>query len=283
MRGLAKATIRLRQAIQDIVEERAPITVRGIAYGLFVGGFIPSMETRDTQKVSRNATAMREDGDLDWRDIVDDSRVPSRALVWTDIDERIHHAASGYRKDYWQDQPTIVEVWSEKATVKGVLQPVLDKWGVTFRNLKGFGSFTSVKQAAEESLHNYFNEQSTHILYIGDHDPSGLYMSEVDLPRRLERYGASLSMQRVAVTAQDFHLPKFSADTKKKDKRYPWFVDRFGKDCWELDAIDPNDLRERVSEQIESCINLLRWERMVSVEQAEMESMRDFLTKWRSA
>ena len=164
MRGLAKATIRLRQAIQDIVEERAPITVRGIAYGLFVGGYRKSIATSETPKVSRNATAMREDGDLDWRDIVDDSRVPSRAAQWCDPSELIKATVDAYRKDYWQDQETIVEVWSEKATVKGVLQPVLDEWGVTFRNLKGFGSFTSVKQAAEESRWNCYNEKSTHIL-----------------------------------------------------------------------------------------------------------------------
>ena len=283
MRGRSKSTLILEAAIQDIVEERKPITVRGVCYALFVGGYIDSMETKNTQKVSRIMTRMREAEEIDWRDIVDDSRTPARVNQWSAPDEIIAAAVHGYRKDYWQDQPRVVEVWSEKATVRGLLQPVLNEWGVTFRPFKGFGSFTAVMQAAEDSRSANWEGKETHVIYLGDHDPSGSHMSEVDLPRRLERYGASLCMHRVAVTEQDFHLPKFSADTKKKDKRHPWFVERYGKDCWELDAIDPNDLRERVSEQIKSSVDLLKWERMVSVERAEKESMRDFLMKWRVA
>ena len=80
-------------------------------------------------------------------------------------------------------------MWSEKSTVEGVLQPVLDELGVTFRVMKGFGSFTSVMQAAEDSNDLASNQKTTVALYIGDWDPSGLYMSEVDLPTRLARYG----------------------------------------------------------------------------------------------
>ena len=36
MRGKARETLVLERAILDIVEERAPITVRGVCYALFV-------------------------------------------------------------------------------------------------------------------------------------------------------------------------------------------------------------------------------------------------------
>ena len=49
---------------------------------------------------------------------------------------------NGYRRDYWNQQPVRVEVWSEKGTVRGVLQPVLDEYGVGFRVMHGFGSAT---------------------------------------------------------------------------------------------------------------------------------------------
>jgi hypothetical protein len=64
-RGRSKATIELEAAIQEIVEERHPITVRGIAYALFVAGLTPSMERKNTNKISRVLTRMREDGDID--------------------------------------------------------------------------------------------------------------------------------------------------------------------------------------------------------------------------
>jgi len=84
MRGKAQATLVLEQAIFDIVEERAPITVRGICYALFVRKLIPSMAVGETQKISRIATAMREDETLDWKQIVDDSRAVEQVQMWTD-------------------------------------------------------------------------------------------------------------------------------------------------------------------------------------------------------
>lgn len=41
------------------------------------------------------------------------------------------------------------------------------------------------------------------IAFVGDFDPSGLHMSEVDLPRRLERYGGDVRITRVAITESD--------------------------------------------------------------------------------
>lgn len=44
------------------------------------------------------------------------------------------------------------------------------------------------------------------VLYVGDRDPSGMHMSEVDLPRRLERYGArdfDIEIVRVAIIEED--------------------------------------------------------------------------------
>ena len=43
-------------------------------------------------------------------------------------------------------------------------------------------------------------------------------------------------------------LPSFPASDKKKDPRYKWFVRNYGNRCWELDAMDPNDLRACVEQ-----------------------------------
>lgn len=274
-RGKSKFTLVLEAAIHSIVDERAPITVRGVAYALFTQGHIPDMGKNSTQKVSRVMTNMRESGDLDWRLVVDNSRIVTRDATWRDPDELIEDAIGFYRKDYWASQPKLVEVWSEKATVQGVLSPVLKYFGVTLRTMTGFGSFTVVKQAAV-----YSRRRPLTVFYVGDHDPSGRYMTDVDLPKRLERYGADIHMTRIAINEQDFHLPKFSAGTKSKDPRYQWFAERYGNDCWEIDAMDPNTLRERVQEQIESCLDLLSWNQSAKAEKAEIASMREFQARW---
>lgn len=176
----------------------------------------------------------------------------------------------------------MVEVWSEKSTVQGVLAPVLDEYGVTFRVMKGFGSFTAVRQAAEDS-NDIPSDRTATVLYIGDYDPSGLYMSEIDLPSRLERYGSRWNFHRIAVMKEDtLHLPAFDAATKSNDNRYKWYTENFGHTCWELDAIDPNDLRQRVREQIETRLDLSAWEHAKQIESVEVASMRDFQLAWQN-
>lgn len=279
-RGKNLATLELEVAIHEIVAERAPITVRGIAYALFTRGLIDSMATKNTQKVSRITTAMRETGDLDWRLIVDNSRMVGNANTWDNPGQIIESAVRGYRRDYWQDQDYVVEVWSEKATVHGVLSPVLDEYGVTFRVMTGFGSHTSLRQAAL-ATNSIDHRKLFVVFYLGDWDPSGKYMTDVDLPKRLERYGAECHFERIAVTEDDHDCPHFSAASKKSDPRYQWYSKYHGDRCWELDAIDPNDLRRRVAEQIKTCINLPKWERAIEVEKAEVQSMEEFYETWR--
>ena len=280
-RGKSRKTLILEEAIIGIVDDRHPVTVRGVCYALFTRGLIGGMATNETQKISRIMTEMREQGSLDWTLIVDGSRAVDRVTAWRDPSQIIRAAVSGYRRDYWQDQPTLVEVWSEKSTVQGVLSPVLDEFGVTFRVMKGFGSFTAVRQAAEDS-NEVPDDRDAVVLYIGDFDPSGLFMSEIDLPRRLERYGSRWKFERIAVLRDDNkHLPSFDVATKRDDARHDWYTSNFGNKCWELDAIDPNDLRDRVKEQIETRLNLLTWEHAKHIEAAEVASMREFHAAWK--
>ena len=157
----------------------------------------------------------------------------------TRLDSSLRQPA--YRRDFWKQQPKRVEVWSEKGTVRGVLQPVLDNYGVGFRVMHGFGSATSVYDIAQDH-----DGRLLIALYVGDYDPSGMFMSEHDLPDRLEKYGGHhVALKRVALRQADLDdLTTFPASDKKKDPRYKWFVENYGDRCWELDAMDPNDLRD---------------------------------------
>ena len=137
--------------IRAIVAERHPITVRGIAYQLFTLGLIPSMATKHVARVSRLCVLMREEGLLPWRWIVDETRRVEQAAAWDNPARFMKATLRYYRKDYWQQQPMHVEVWSEKGTVRGVLEPVLDRYAVAFRVQHGWASATSVHRAAEDT------------------------------------------------------------------------------------------------------------------------------------
>jgi hypothetical protein len=67
---------------------------------------------------------------------------------------------------------------------------------------------------------------------------------------------------------------------KKKDPRYRWFLNNHGAHCWELDAMDPNDLRDCVAEAILDLIEPIAWERCERINAAEQESLKIILEKW---
>ena len=74
-------------------------------------------------------------------------------------------------------------MWSEKGTIRGVLAPVLDEYAVGFRVMHGFSSATTVHDIAQDD-----DGRELIALYVGDFDPSGMFMSEHDLPTRLDEY-----------------------------------------------------------------------------------------------
>ncbi|MDZ7852944.1 MAG: hypothetical protein U5L98_09935 [Halomonas sp.] len=272
-RGKAKATMELVEAARDFLEINAPATVRSCCYQLFINGYIKNMGRNETNKVSRHLVWAREEGIIPWSWIVDESREGERQASWNNPQELIEAAVSQYRRDYWQDQAVELEVWSEKGTVRGTLWPVLRKYGVTFRVMHGYTSATTIQSFASSSANS---EKPIHICYVGDWDPSGMAMSEIDIPTRLERYGGRAHFERIAIVESDTRtgLPYFDANTKKGDSRHKWFVEKYGSKCWELDAMSPNILRQRVEEFIVGHLDLDLWNRAVKVEAAEVESMQ---------
>jgi hypothetical protein len=148
-------------------------------------------------------------------------------------------------------------------------------------------SWTSSRSAFKSSTgsaqqRSFMMLRKLEILYIGDFDPSGMQMSEVDLPGRVEKYGGVADITRIALTSADCTdaLPSFSVETKRGDPRYAWFKRNYGDRCWELDAMNPNDLRRRLRNEIIRRIDMDAWARCQAVEKAERESLNKYIRAW---
>ncbi len=116
------------------------------------------------------------------------------------------------------------------------------------------------------------------VLYAGDWDPSGLHMSEVDLPGRLVEYGAHVDLRRIALAVDDLpNLPSFHLETKAGDPRALWFRERSDDQCWELDAMSPVELRQRLRDAVEAEIDWPKWKRCTRAERAEQDSLALFV------
>ena len=280
-RGKARKTMALIEACIRLAAEIHPASVRAICYRLFIEKLIPSMAKANTDMVSRQLVYAREQGLLPWGWIVDETRAAERIASWSNPEELIDAAVSQYRKDYSQLQPRRVEVWSEKGTLRGTLAPVLDEYGITFRVMHGYGSATALYGIAQEAADN---PKPLTVLYTGDWDPSGMQMSEVDLPNRLQRYGGAATIKRVALDESDVapgtELPFFEAESKSKDPRFKWFTERYGRRCWEVDALSPVVLRQRVEAEILALLDIDAWNHCINIERAERESMQTVLGAW---
>jgi hypothetical protein len=275
-RGLALKSQVLIRTSYEILEQIQPAPVRSVCYQLFNRGIISGMTTGETQKVSRLLVYARENGIIPWEWIVDETRAPERISAWGDLSDYGQAVVRSYRKDFWRHQNDLIEVWSEKGTVRGVLAPILNEFAVTFSVKHGFDSATSINGIADQTRDR---DRPLIALYVGDWDPSGLCMSEQDLPKRLAEYGANVFLKRIALTHEDVNyggLPSFHADTKSKDPRHRWFIESYGNECWELDALPPPILRARVGEAILAHIDMEAWEHCSKVESAELESLRSF-------
>jgi hypothetical protein len=197
-RGRAKKSLLLIQAMRAIAEKAQPITGRGVAYKLFVAKLIGSMSTGDMAGVYRLLKEARDEGIIDWQWIVDETREIERVGQWDDPEAFSKSIIKQYRRDFWNQQPHRITVVSEKGTVRGVLRPVLAELGVGFLPVHGFSSATAAHDLAIDD-----DGRPLILLYVGDFDPSGLYMSEVDLPKRFEKYGgAHIQLRRIALTLE---------------------------------------------------------------------------------
>jgi hypothetical protein len=274
-RGKSPATLLLIARARQILAAQHPHSVRGVCYQLFIKKWLRSMAKLDTDKVSKHLVYARETGDIPWEWIVDESRPDGHVAQWQDLPAYLRTVERSFRLDYWTQQPFRIQVWSEKATVSGILSPVLHEYGVDWCYIHGYNSATKVHEKAEESLRD---ARQLIVLYVGDHDCSGMNMSEYDLPRRLARYGGRVRLRRIALTAADCAaMPTLKFPANRTDSRYRWYVERYGVDCWELDAMNASTLRARVREVIRAYIEWPTWERCQLTEAATKETIRNLV------
>ena len=216
---------------------------------------------------------------------MDETREPERPGTWANPETFIPVVLRSYRRDRWELQPHRVEVWSEKGTVRGTLAPVLARYGITFRVMHGHGSATALHEAAEESQADGTPADHPLLWQLG----SQWHAYEPDRHPRtlspLQRSGGGdpgrVGRRRGRRPPET--LPSFSAADKESDSRYQWFVQQYGDTCWELDALSPTLLRERVAAAIGHYIDWDAWLRCDAVEEAERRSLRQVLSTWPTA
>lgn len=261
-----------------ILEEQHPMTIRQLFYRLVSVGAVQNTP-KDYHVVIRLMTKARMDERIDFDYIVDRSRPEYKSTVWEDTAAFTESVMRGYRRDYWNNQPRHVEVWVEKDAIIGSIEPITSELGVIIRVGRGYVSTTKVHDIAE-----YFHtiRKPITVFYLGDHDPSGKNI-EVDLYQRLIDSCCFFEFERLAIFGEDiksFNLPPLRI--KDTDTRASKFKDEHGSQCVELDALPPDELRSRLQTAIVQLIDIVQWNRDISVEKAEFESIQRTVDIWKN-
>jgi AcrR family transcriptional regulator len=190
---------------------------------------------------------------LDW--IVDLGRRPRAAYTLDGVEDAIRDAAETYRKKLWENVDEYVEIWVEKDGLTGIIQPITDQYDVRLMSARGYASLSLIHDAAQNIIEV---NKPAFIYHFGDFDPSGVGAGENiedTLRQMIEADGSfseDLTFERVAVTLEQIHdwsLP--TRPTKKSDTR----AKGFGEISVELDALEPQRLRNLVQEVIERHLN----------------------------
>ena len=272
-------------AIWSYAYDNRPVTVRGCCYHLFTKGLIPDMSKASTSAVSRILTRAREEGKINWDWFVDENREIEDPRGWTGLADFAKYVRKVYRKNPWVEQANHVELWTEKGTVRGLLSPVLQAYQLPLRVMHGYTSATCANDIATEIRECLYRDQKFIALYCGDWDPSGLDMNERDLPDRLERYvadGSTFELKRIALTRADVAsgLPSFPLESKAGDTRFQWYKKTYHSSlCWELDAMNPKELRARLEAQLEALIDRDLWEETEAREAVEVKTLDEVLSR----
>jgi hypothetical protein len=256
-----------RAALQEIVADQRPMTVRQVFYQATVQNLVDKTEAGYT-KVQTDLVKMRQDGSLPYSWIADNTRWQRRPRTFDSVQDALEDTARFYRKSLWSDADAYVEIWLEKDALAGVIMPVTSMYDVPLMVARGYASLSFLHSAAVQISDI---DKPTFIYHLGDFDPSGVNAGE-KIEQTLKELApdADITFRRIGVTARQINAwnlptrPTKASDTRSKG---------FGDISVELDAIAPSQLRDLVK----GCIEYHLQQRQFDILKIAEESERDLL------
>jgi len=251
------------------------LTLRQLYYQLVSRGAIDNT-VREYKNLSVTITNARMAGLIDWDHIEDRSRNALMPSHWAGASDILRDAAEYFRMDRWAGQRRHVEVWCEKDALTSVLEPVAREYHVLLLPVRGYSS-TTIAYEASLRFEAVFPKDPL-VLYLGDHDPSGVDMTR-DLEGRLSEFAGAggVELRRLALNHDqvlDHALPP--NPTKSSDSRAAAYTEAYGTECWELDALDPPTVVSVVRDAIEAELERQLYDGRVVEEESVKTQLRAF-------
>ena len=284
------------------------VTLRQLYYQFVARDLIQNKQS-EYKRLGSIVNDARLAGLIDWDYLQDRTRNLNSLSHWNSPEEIIQGAANSYQRNLWQGQANYVEIWIEKDALIGVIEGVCGKFDVPYFSCRGYTSQSEMWGAGQRLLAHARDGAHVHIVHLGDHDPSGKDMSR-DIEDRLkdflthhlirdfmtsrelapagperDRQGEEVEtavlpflpqVDRIALNmnqVKQYNPPPNPA--KITDSRAGAYIEQFGAESWELDALDPDVLTDLIRGAIESRLDRALWNK----QKERQERERAILTK----
>lgn len=266
---------RANEIIEEYRADGLDLTLRQLYYQLVSRDVIPN-NIRSYNNLGSTISAARRAGLVDWTMIVDRTRNLRGLSHWDSPADIIDAISRQFRKDLWENQPVLVEVWFEKDALSGIFERAANPLDVPFFSCRGYASDSEVWGAAQRFRAALdAGKEKVVILHFGDHDPSGIDMTR-DIEDRIRKFATRKAEDDFALFEDDVDLTAFldrieirrvalnmdqvrqyrppPNPAKTTDARFRAYAARYGQSSWELDAIDPRNLAALVESNVEGLI-----------------------------
>lgn len=256
-------------------------------------------------------------GLIDWEAVEDRGRFVRTIPSWDSPADVVEAVSQQFKLDLWADQSHRPEVWIEKDALVGVIEPVCRELRVPFFSCRGYSSLSAMWEAAQRFYKQLKAGKRPVVLHLGDHDPSGIdmtrdienrlnidfismdwlrdmmsvstaKMSEIrdEIEAHVRTLGGGDGCRGVRVLRLALNMDQVEAygpppnPTKLTDSRAKKYLEQYGEESWELDALPPASLADLIREHVGEMRDEAKWEAAAGQEAAGRKSLARASGRW---
>lgn len=288
--NLAQKSLDLIATCNQIIAEYTAagyiLTLRQLYYQCVSRDIIPNKQS-EYKRLGSIVNDGRLAGLIDWSALEDRTRNVKSVGHWDSPESIIDAVASQYAIDKWSDQAERPEVWIEKDALVGVVERICNELDVSYFSCRGYTSQSEMWSASQRFIKNARRRQVTHVIHLGDHDPSGIDMSR-DIEDRIRMfmahhgYGSEwFEFTRIALNRDQIDLYNPPPNpAKSTDSRFQGYMDIHGDESWELDALEPQVLSDLIRESVDEIRDDSFYDERVREENEQKSQLEEVSQRW---
>lgn len=292
--GSRKALVaRAESIIDEFAAQGYSLTLRQLYYQFVARDMLPNSD-REYKRLGAAVNTGRLAGYLPWNGIEDRTRNLQTVGTWPGPASIVEAAADSYQRDRWETQSHYVEAWVEKDALAGVLERACVPWQVPYFSTRGYPSQSEMWVASQRVGEKIARGKTVTLLHLADHDPSGMDMTR-DIEERINlflsqdwktgrlrtEYEPRCAVLRLGLNFEQIqeHSPPPNP-AKLTDTRAGVYIERYGQQSWELDALEPQTIVGLITGAVRDVLDVTRWESSCELERSERQQLQALSETW---